>query len=322
MQYRDFGTTGWQVSASGLGTWGIGNQWGEIDDATAAATLQSAFDHGVNLFDTAEGYGIPPGLSEERLGKALKTVRDRLYIVSKIGSWGRREGKTIPKISADIVRLCAHASLYRLKTDWIDVMLCHEGDIEDPRFYLDAFEVLQQQGLIRTYGISTNELDVLQRFNARNTCRVLEIDYSLLNRKPEAEIFPYCQAHGIAVLARGPLAKGLLAGHYTADSVFADSIRSPWNDDGGKREKFQRQIAKIEKLKTKLQLQPGAAMVDAALNFVMGHPVQPIPIPGAKSPEQAAMNATAGDRPLSPVVQDYLNALHGIQAVQETAIAR
>ncbi len=314
MEYRDFGKTGWQVSALGLGTWGLGNQWGAIDDDTATATLRSAFDQGVNLFDTAEGYGIPPGLSEERLGKALKDVRDQIYIVSKIGSWGRREGKTIAKTSVDIIRLCAQASLYRLKSDWVDVMLCHEGDIEDPSLYLEAFELLKQQGLIRAYGISTNEFEVLKRFNAHHTCQVLEVDYSLLNRKAQTEILPYCQAHGITVLARGPLAKGLLSGQYSPDSIFNDSVRASWNLGGSKRKKFNRLIAAVEELKQTLQ--PGEEMITTALKFVMAHSAQPIPIPGAKSPEQAAMNAGAGDgrrppyrhRALSPQAQAYLHA--------------
>lgn len=316
MQYRSFGTTDWRVSITGLGTWGIGNQWGDIDDATATATLRAAVEQGVNLFDTAEGYGIPPGLSEERLGKALKDVRDQIYIVSKIGSWGRREGYAIPKTSVDIIRLCAHACLYRLKTDWVDVMLCHEGDIEDPTLYLEAFELLKQQGLIRAYGISTNEFDVLKRFNAHHTCQVVEVDYSLLNRKAEADILPYCQEHGIVVLARGPLAKGLLSGQYARDSVFTDSVRASWNSGGEKHKKFKKLI--MEPIQQALQ--PGEEMVTAALQFVMQHAAQPIPIPGAKSPEQAVMNAGAGDRPLSPQAQAALQSLLNHAATPEPAL--
>lgn len=316
MQYRSFGTTDWRVSITGLGTWGIGNQWGDIDDATATATLRAAVEQGVNLFDTAEGYGIPPGLSEERLGKALKDVRDQIYIVSKIGSWGRREGYAIPKTSVDIIRLCAHACLYRLKTDWVDVMLCHEGDIEDPTLYLEAFELLKQQGLIRAYGISTNEFDVLKRFNAHHTCQVVEVDYSLLNRKAEADILPYCQEHGIVVLARGPLAKGLLSGQYARDSVFTDSVRASWNSGGEKHKKFKKLI--MEPIQQALQ--PGEEMATAALQFVMQHAAQPIPIPGAKSPEQAVMNAGAGDRPLSPQAQAALQSLLNHAATPEPAL--
>ena len=307
MLYRSFGSMEWQVSAIGMGTWGIGNQWGELDDETALATVRSAFDNGINLFDTAEGYGIPPGISEERLGKGLQGIRDQVYIVSKIGSWGRRDGHPIPKTSVDIVRLCAHASLYRLRTDYIDVMLCQEGDIEDPTIYLEAFEVLKAQGLIRAYGISTTMFETLKRFNVNNTCQVVEVDYSLLNRKPEKDFFPYCQEHGIEVLARGPLAKGLLSGNYSPDSIFTDSIRASWNPEQRKRKKFKRQIALVENLKQGLQ--PGEAMVTSSLHYAMSHPIQPIPIPGAKSPEQAAMNARAGQERISAEARENLVSL-------------
>ncbi|MEM7716504.1 MAG: aldo/keto reductase, partial [Cyanobacteria bacterium P01_A01_bin.68] len=76
MLYREFGQTGWKVSAIGMGTWNIGNQWGNIDETTALATVRSGFDNGINIFDTAESYGVTPGLSEERLGKALQGIRD------------------------------------------------------------------------------------------------------------------------------------------------------------------------------------------------------------------------------------------------------
>ena len=223
MLYRDFGKTGWQVSVVGMGTWNIGNQWGELDDATAWATVRSAFDHGVTLFDTAESYGTLNGLSEERLGVALAGIRHQVCLVSKIGNWGKRTGQGVPKTTVDMIRLCAHASLHRLRTDWLDVVLCHEGNIEDPSIYLEAFEVLKQRGRIRAYGISTDSLEVLKRFNVNNTCSVVQFNYSLLNRAPEADILPYCREHGIAVMVRGPLARGLLSGNYSTDTVFTDS---------------------------------------------------------------------------------------------------
>jgi aryl-alcohol dehydrogenase-like predicted oxidoreductase len=202
MLYCDFGKTGLKVSAVGLGTWNIGNQWGEIDEDTALATVHAAIDHGVNIIDTAESYGI-----------------------------------------------------------------------------------------------STDKPEVLEGFNVQNTCSVVELDYSLLNRKPEKKMLPYCQAHGIAVVARGPLGKGLLTGKYAADAVFTDTVRSEWYATEGDREKLASKLAKIERLKTSLA--PGKEMVRAALQFVTSHPCQPVIIPGAKSPEQAVMNAQAGDSTLS-----------------------
>ncbi len=297
MLYREFGKLGWQVSAIGMGTWNIGNQWGEIDDVTAWATVRSAFDYGMNLFDTAESYGIPNGLSEERLGTALAGLRQNVYVVSKVGHWGKRTGQGVPKTTVDMIRLCVHASLHRLRTDWLDVVLCHEGNIEDPSVYLEGFGVLKQRGRIRAHGISTNSLDVLKRYNVNGTCSVVEVNYSLLNREPEADLLPYCQEHGIAVLVRGPLSRGLLAGNYTVDSVFTDTVRARWNKDGEARAEFEEKIGQVEKLKTTLE--PGDEMVTAALRYVISHPVAPVAIPGSKSPEQAAMNAAAGEKALS-----------------------
>jgi len=297
MLYRRFGKTGWPVSATGMGTWNIGNQWGELDDATAWATVRAAFESGINLYDTAESYGVPNGLSEERLGAALAGIRHQVYVASKIGHWGERTGQGVPKTTVDMIRLCCHASLGRLRTDWLDVVLCHEADIEDPGVYVEGFEVLKERGRIRAYGISTNDLEVLKRFNARGTCDVVEVDYSLIHRDPEGALLPYCEAHDIAVLVRGPLRRGLLAGKYDMDSVFTDDVRATWNVGQPGRAEFERDIAQVAKLKQVLE--PGSDMVTAALRYVISHPVAPVAIPGAKSPEQARMNAAAGERALA-----------------------
>ncbi|MEM7591407.1 MAG: aldo/keto reductase, partial [Cyanobacteria bacterium P01_A01_bin.83] len=116
MLYRKFGNTGMKVSAIGMGTWNIGNQWGVVDEDTALATVEAAVDSGINLFDCAESYGVPNGLSEERLGKALQGKRDRVHLVTKIGRWGRRTGQMVPMTTVDMVRLCTHACMFRLKT--------------------------------------------------------------------------------------------------------------------------------------------------------------------------------------------------------------
>ena len=306
MLLRPFGKTGWQVSAIGLGTWNIGNQWGPVDEVTAWATIRSAFEHGVNLFDTAESYGIPNGLSEERLGRALAGIRHRVYVVTKTGHWGERTGQGVPRTTVDMIRLCVHASLGRMRTDWADVVLCHEGNLKDPAIYLDGFESLKQDGYLRAYGISTDDLDVLKRFNVNGTCSVVEVDYSLLNRKPEAGLLPYCQEHGIGVLIRGPLRKGLLSGKYGAASTFTDSVRTSWNVGSGGRASFEAEVAAVERLKSVVQ--PGPEMTTAALRYVISHPSAPVAIPGAKSAEQAAANAAAGDRLLTAQEIDGLLA--------------
>jgi myo-inositol catabolism protein IolS len=298
MLYRPFGKRlGWNVSAIGMGTWNIGNQWGQIDDATSYATIRAAFEAGMNLFDTAEAYGEPHGLSEERLGVALGGDRHRVFLVSKIGHYGKRSGQGVPKTTVDMIRLCAHAILHRLRTDWVDVMLCHENDIADPSVYLEAFELLKKQGKIRAHGISTDRMDVLEKYDTDGLCDVAEVNYSLVNRAGEEAVLPYCQEHGMGVLIRGPLAMGLLSGRYSAATRFSDSVRSAWHRDEEREAKFLANVAKVERLKKLLK--PGAEMVTAALRFTISHPACPVSIPGAKSPEQARMNAGAGDRTLT-----------------------
>src|SRR5690606_35960615 len=117
-----------------------------------------------------------------------------------------------------------------------DVLLCHDANIADPSVFLEGFDALVKEGRLRFYGISTNSLDAVKRFNVHGNCRVVEVDYSLLNRQPETDLLPYCQEHNIAVLVRGPLARGLLSGRYDRQSRFDDQVRHGWNAGGAQRE--------------------------------------------------------------------------------------
>jgi aryl-alcohol dehydrogenase-like predicted oxidoreductase len=188
-------------------------------------------------------------------------------------------------------------------------MLCHESEIEDPSIYLEAFEILKQRGRVLRYGISTDRLDILKRFNVNGTCDVLEADYSLLNREPEAELFPYCQEHGIAVLIRGPLAMGLLSGKYTAETRFTDSVRSAWHEDAAMQEEFEKKAAQVDRLRSVVAA--GQEMVTASLRFAFSHPVCPVVIPGATNPDQAVTNAAAGERELTSEEREKLLAALG-----------
>ena len=172
------------------------------------------------------------------------------------------------------------------------MLLCHEGNIEDPTIYLEGFEALIEEGRLRAYGISTNDLDVLKRFNVNNTCSVVQVDYSLVNRKPESDFLPYCQENGIGVMIRGPLAMGLLSGRYSKDTQFEDTVRARWHNDDQSQAAFEAKIDVVDKLKAKFE--PGATMIEAALRYTISHPAVSTVIPGAKSPEQASMNDQAG----------------------------
>ncbi|MBR6763345.1 MAG: aldo/keto reductase [Clostridia bacterium] len=299
MLYREFGSLGWKVSAVGMGCWNIGGQWGEMTDEQAAEIIHTAYDAGVNLFDVAEAYGNPHGTSELRLGRALKDIRDKVYIVSKIGSWGFRQGEMIPKGTVDSIRLCGHAICGRLQTRYVDVVLCHNGSIEDPSVYIAGFNALMEEGFVKAYGISTNSFEVFKRFYdmSEGKCRVLELDYSLINRQPEEELLPFCKEHGVAVLARGPLAQGILSGKFDEKTVFTDDVRKAWSEGGAKRETFLADLAKARTaIETAATIAPELAPAEAAIRYTISHAAAPVAIPGMTSVRQAKQNAACGNK--------------------------
>jgi aryl-alcohol dehydrogenase-like predicted oxidoreductase len=298
MQYRMLGKTGWEVSAISMGCWNIGGQWGEVSEETARATLMAAVDSGINLFDTADAYGTIPGDSESLVGRAFRGMRDRVFIASKAGNYARRAGAPLPFTSWLHVKLCCEASLFRLQTDYLDLLQCHIGGASEAEteVFLEGFTRLKEAGLIRAWGVSTNSVEVLRRFNAGGECATCQLEYSVLNRAAEAELLPYCQQQQIGTLIRGPLAQGLLSGKFTPETRFTDSVRESWNE-GSRRETFLGNLQRVEQLRF---LANGRSMAQAALQYVLAHPAVSCAIPGAKSPEQVAANAAAADGVLSP----------------------
>jgi len=310
MIYRTFGKTGWDVSAVGLGTWNLGNQWGPVSDQTAADILLAAIDNGINLLDAAESYGIPNGTSELRIGQTITpSRRDQLIIVSKVGNWGKRTGAGVPKTGVDAIRLCGHACLGRMKTDRIDVLLCHEGNIEDPTVYVEGFEALREEGFVREYGISTNSLDVLRTFYqmSNGACAVVEVDYSLINREPENEFLDYCSQKNLGILVRGPLAKGVLSGKYGSDSVFTDTVREDWNEGKSDRADYEQMLDRLEVIRGIVGDE--SKLVETSLRYVISHQSNPVVIPGATKVAQVANNAEAGAELLDNALYHQLNAM-------------
>ncbi len=307
MKYRTLGRTGWNVSAVSMGCWGIGGQWGPVEEKEAIDTIHAALDAGVNLFDTADAYGM--GQSEFYTGKALKSVRSEVYIATKVGNWGRRYNDAPQLNSIYSIINCCHASLYRLGTDYIDLYQCHVGTPEHPEIFVEAFELLKKEGTIREYAISTNDLASLKALDAQGGCASCQINYSILNRGAEKDILPYCREHNIGVLLRGPIAQGLLVDKFTAETRFDDIVRQKWNPDGNQREDF---LEKLEKVASLRKLVPeGSSMLDLALQFVLANPAVTCPIPGMKTPEQARSNAAAADGELDEAT---LKAIDGICA--------
>lgn len=301
MQYRFFGKTGWRVSIAGLGCWQFGGAvtldgkpdgWTGVTDADSIATVKRAVDFGINFFDTADMYGW--GHSEEILGQALKDIayRERVYVATKVGFWhDDNDRRTINETREYILKAC-EASLQRLQTSYIDLYQCHLWRTTRWEEFLNAFEILQRQGKIRFFGISTNDMDMVEHFDARRNLAAVQANYNLLDRRAEREILPYCRARGIAFLARGTLARGLLSGKYDKQSRFdANDIRSNWIEPGNGVE-FERSIEIVQRLKTIAQ-RHGFRLPQLAIKFVLQHVGVSTALVGSKNPVQLEENATA-----------------------------
>ena len=324
MASRAFGKTVWHVSPVGLGCWEFGGAivldgkpdgWTGVNDTESIATIRRAVELGVNFFDTSDMYGW--GHSEEIIGKALKdTARDRIYIASKVGFWHDETGQRTYNESKDYILRACDASLRRLQTDYLDVYQCHLWRTERWTEFLDAFETLQKQGKIRFFGVSTNDLDMIQRFDERRNLAAVQANYNLLDRHAETELLPYCRARGIAFIARGPLAMGKLSGKYTKDTKFdADDIRTKWLD-GDNRKDFERDMAIVERLKP-VAAKSGFKLSQLAIKFVLSHVGVSVVIPGAKNRPQLEQNVSASMLP--PLTHEEMAAVEQAIAAEASA---
>ena len=265
-----------------MGCWALGGQWGQLDRATIEATLGCAVDAGINLFDTADGYGL--GASEEALGRFFAGRRHQFLISTKVGYWAMRQGHRLAYTSPLHVQLCCEASLHRLRTDYIDLYHCHLAlpTQAETEVFLTAFAELKAAGKIRAFAISTDDPDAARAFNCDGQCAAVQLDYNLVNREAEKNLLPWCADHKIGTLIRTPLAQGLLTGKFTAQTVFTDQVRESWNTGEGHK-RFLARLAEVEKIRT---LAAGRPLAAYALRALLEQSGVTTLIPGAKSPAQ------------------------------------
>lgn len=309
LKWRTLGKSGIEVTEIGLGLWAAGgNAWGPTDDADSLSTIDFALDNGVNFFDTSDVYG--DGHSEELLGKAMQGRRERFVVATKIG-WqnfdderGRSAYDTVEKLIAGV-----ETNLRRLQTDYIDVIQSHISYREPTmEIFLEGFQRLQEQGKVRAYGVSTSDFEYLQAFNHDGRCATLQIDYSILNRTAESDIFPYCQENNVGIIIRGALAMGILTGKFSAETRFGEGdFRQRWHDNLDEYQVFLDDLRKVERLEP---LADGRTMAQLALQFTLAHPAVATVIPGAKNVRQMGDNLQAGLLP--PLSAAELAQIHAV----------
>jgi aryl-alcohol dehydrogenase-like predicted oxidoreductase len=292
IEKRVLGKSGLEITKLGIGLWPVGSDgYGITDDRESLRTIEAALDSGINFFDTADVYGF--GHSEELLGKVMQGRRDKFIVATKIG-WIGFDGAKQSTAYTSVEKLIAavEIALRRLQTDYIDLLQSHINFRDKTmEIFLLGFQKLQQEGKIRSYGVSTGDYEYLKQFNADNGCASVQVDFSILNRTPEFDIFPYCQQHDIGILVRGPLAMGILTGKFNADSAFGErDFRTAWQEDPERHRIFVEDLQKIEKLKPLLKRK---TMAQLALQFSMEHPAVTSSIPGAKTVRQLTENLKA-----------------------------
>ncbi|HEX8598289.1 MAG TPA: aldo/keto reductase [Chloroflexia bacterium] len=296
MEYRTIGRTGIEVSEIGFGGWAIGGDaWGPVEDATSTAAIERALELGINFLDTADVYG--DGRSETLVGQVLRGRRDKIVLSTKGGLMGHHrdpKGEPVYDRPEKVVQAC-EASLRRLATDYIDVYFCHIwwDKAEETEAFMEAFMQLKQSGKVRAVGVSTDDLRYAEHFNRDGNLDVVQLDYSILNRKAEGGLLPYAQEHNIGIVVRGPLKQGLLTGKFAPDTTLPEGdIRSNWPGETWYKESLE----KVERLRTLER--DDRSLGQVALQFVLSHPAVSVAIPGAKTPGQVADNAAASIRPL------------------------
>jgi aryl-alcohol dehydrogenase-like predicted oxidoreductase len=308
---RVLGRSGIEVSALGMGCWAIGGPWtfngapagwSEVDDSESRRALDRAFELGVTFFDTAANYGA--GRSERVLGQAFKTRRDEVVIATKFGYDVNENDQSVVAYDADEadsdvasrLRKDVEASLQRLETDYIDVYQLHVWGLSINRA-VDARDVLEQlvaDGLIRTYGWSTDRSDAVRAFSSLPGCSVVQQGLSVLD-DANPELLALCEEFDLASINRGPLGMGLLTGKFTPASTFAaDDQRhvAEWHPgfrDGRPTADWLDKLAAIRGVLTS----EGRTLAQGALAWIWARSPRTVPIPGFKTVAQVEENCGA-----------------------------
>ena len=301
MQYQELGRTGWKVSTISFGGWAIGSSWGQVKDEESIAALHRAVDLGVNFFDTADAYG--DGRSEQLLAQLRKARREEIYIATKAGR------RLNPHVSSGYNRenltAFVERSLRYLEVEALDLLQLHCPPTEV--YYMpEAFGVLDdlvQAGKLRYYGVSVEKVEEALKAIEYPNVQTVQIIFNMFRHRPAGLFFEQAKLRKVGILARVPLASGMLTGKMKPDTSFDASDHRQYNRHG---EHFDRgetfsgvdyavALQAVEELKAICP--EGMNLVQFALRWILMFDAVTCAIPGAKRPSQAEENIAAADMP-------------------------
>ena len=299
MKTRKFGKIGWDISEISLGCWAMGADWGEVSEENAKNILKTSFENGVNFFDTADVYG--DGRSEKIISEVLKNSNEQIYVATKAGrrlNPHNADGYNLKNIESFIDR-----SLSNLGVDIIDLVQLHCPPSEicgKPETY-EMMDEIVKKGKIKYYGVSVEKvseaLDAIQHPNVKS----IQIIFNIFRQKPNEIFFQEAKKNNVAIIARVPLASGLLTGKMNNNSSFPENDHRNYNINGDAFDvgetfsgvDFSRGLEAVEELK---KIKPeGFSLTDLSLKWILSHPEVTVVIPGAKNKIQAELNVKASE---------------------------
>jgi aryl-alcohol dehydrogenase-like predicted oxidoreductase len=301
LKYRAFGKTGWEVSEVSFGAWAIGGDWGDVSDSDAMAALHASVDEGVNFIDTADVYG--DGRSERLIARLLRERSERIYVATKAG---RRllpheaDGYNRKNLTGFIER-----SLRNLEVEALDLVQLHCPPTEvyyRPEVF-QALDRLVQEGKIRHYGVSVEKVEEALKAMEYRTVQSIQIIFNIFRQRPSGLFFTEAKKRQVGILARVPLASGLLTGKMSLQTKFPDNDHRNYNRSGEAFDvgetfagvPFDVGLEAVERIRPLVA--HGMTMAQFALKWILAFDAVSCVIPSAKNVRQAVENAAASALP-------------------------
>ena len=319
MHYRKFSDLGWNVSEIGLGCWQIGWCWGDVSDNEARNVLKSALDKGVNFFDTSDTYG--DGRSERFISEIIKSTREKIYVTTKLGR--RIRGTNYPKgYKHEPMEELIDRSLKNLGVECIDLVQLHcpPIDIIKKKETYDKMDNFIKKGKIANYGVSVHTIeDAMEAIKYPNV-KSIQLVFNIFRQKPIETFFKKAKQNNIAVIARGPLASGLLTGEIDINTKFAENDHRNYNIKGEAFDigdtfsgvNLKKGFTALERLKEILP--ENFSLADLSLKWILMHDAVTVVIPGATNKHHVLKNCEASE------LGDISNLLTNINKVYDDLI--
>jgi aryl-alcohol dehydrogenase-like predicted oxidoreductase len=314
MRYRPLGRTGWKISEVSFGAWAIGGEWGKVSDEDAIASLSKAIECGVNLIDTADVYG--DGRSERLVGRLKKHRREEVFVATKAGR--RLAEQTVEGYSRKNLTSWIEDSLRNLSTDSLDLLQLHcpPTALYDRADIFGILDDLARAGKIRYYGVSVEKVEEALKAIQYPNVQTVQIIFNCFRQRPAEEFFAQAKQRQVGILARVPLASGLLTGKLRPDSTFPADDHRNFNRHGESFDvgetfsgvDYNTGLEAVEELRKLLPA--GVSMSEFALRWILMFDAVSCAIPGGKRAEQVAENCYASDLP--PLTDEAMAAVRRV----------